>query len=150
MKIKKISPCQEVRYREFPEMLFGVSDNGIRYFDASRYLLEKGNEETHSVENFKARFKFWIETASEVYNLPVEELFVRDETTGNRLIEESLSLLFAAYLDSGFAMYLLERISEMLITGIVLSDTTLMVMARDRLSKDDLIQIIQYNEKKSI
>jgi hypothetical protein len=148
MKTEKISACQEVRYRELPEMLFGSSENGILYFDANKYLEEKGNGATHSVEDFKVQFTYWIKAASEAYTLPVEELFVRDETTGNLLMEESLSLLFAAYLDAGFAMYLLERVSEMLITGIVLSDTMLMVMTRDRLGKDDLLQIIQYNEEK--
>ncbi|KAA6302852.1 MAG: hypothetical protein EZS26_001022 [Candidatus Ordinivivax streblomastigis] len=147
MKNKKISTCGEVRYREFPEMVFGVSENGSLYFNASKYLLEKGDGKIHSIEGFKTGFNPWIKAVCEGYNLTMEELFMRDET-GNWFIEESLSLLFITYLDSGFAIYILERISEMLITGIVLSDTTLMMMTRERLSKDDLIQIIQYNEKK--
>jgi hypothetical protein len=147
MKNEKLSACLDIRYREFPEMLFGASEKGSLYFDAGKYLLKKGDENIHSVEDFKTGFNPWIKAVCEAYNLTMEELFIRDET-GSWFLEESLSLLFIAYLDSGFAVYILERISEMLITGIVLSDTTLMMMTRERLSKDDLIQIIQYNEKK--
>jgi hypothetical protein len=138
MKSKKISSCTEARYPEFPEMLFGISGNGVRYFDAGRYIREKGKTETHSMEAFKSAFGFWIRAVGEAYGLPEEDLFIMDGTDGNWLLEESLALLFAAYMDSGFAVYMLERMSEMLITGIVLSDTTLLSMARERLVRDDL------------
>jgi hypothetical protein len=138
MKHKNVSHCNEIKYREF-QLLFGTANDDRVYFDASRYISEKGNPEIHSVEDFQSQFGFWIKALSETYELPVEDLFVQDETTGNLLMEESLALLFVAYLDSGFAVYMLERLSEMLITGIVLSDTALVAMARERLTKEDLI-----------
>jgi hypothetical protein len=145
MKNKRISPCTEARYPEFPKMLFGVSGNGIMYFDAGHYIREKKKTETHSVENFKSAFGFWIRAVNEAYEQLPEDLFIKEPDTGNWLLEESLALLFAAYLDSGFAVYMLERISEMLTTGIVLSDTALLAMARERLTKEDLTERKQIN-----
>jgi hypothetical protein len=120
-------------------MLFGTDKNNTLYFDASRYIEAKGNREVHSVEDFKFKFDFWIQALSRAYHLSSNELFVMDEATGNLLMEESLSLLLVAYLDADFAVYMLERISEMLITGVVLSDTTLIRMANERITKEDLL-----------
>jgi hypothetical protein len=138
MENKKTTVCREIRYREFPEMLFGEVERGAAYFNADRYIREKGDAAIHSVEKFRAEFGFWIRAVSEAYGLNAEELFIRDKATGDMLAEESLSLLFIAYIDSGFAVYMLERMSEMLLNGMVLSDTALVSMAKERLSKEDL------------
>ena len=74
----------------------------------------------------------------DAFGLSEEDLFSGDETVDKRYVEESLSLLFAAYLDAGFAVHILDRISEMLLTGIVLSDMTLLRMSRERITKEDL------------
>jgi hypothetical protein len=139
MENKKISPCLTTQYREFPEMRFGTSETGSLYFDGKQYIREKGKGDTHNLTDFQSKFAFWIQAVSETYNLSAEDLFVTDDSTGSLLVEESLSLLFVAYLDSGFAVHMLERISEMLITGIVLSDTALVAMAKERLTQEDLI-----------
>jgi hypothetical protein len=138
MENKKTTVCREIRYREFPEMLFGEVASGAAYFNADRYIREKGDAAIHSVEKFRAEFEFWIQAVREAYKLCDEELFVKDNITGDMLAEESLSLLFIAYIDSGFAVYMLERMSEMLVNGMVLSDTALVSMAKERLTKEDL------------
>lgn len=65
-------------------------------------------------------------------------MIVQDETTGHILIDESLALLFVAYIDPDFGIYMLERISEMLWRGITLSDTHVLMLANERLTKDQL------------
>ncbi|GAB6013306.1 hypothetical protein [Viscerimonas tarda] len=135
---KGILSCREIRYREFPGMLFGLSGKGMLYFDAGRYLREKGNTQIHSIENFRSQFGFWIRAVQEAFDLREEDLLVRDEAADNWYMEESLSLLFAAYLDPGFAVHLLERMSEMLLTGMALSDTALLRIAGERITKEDL------------
>jgi hypothetical protein len=92
-----------------------------------------------NIKGFQSGFSFWIKALGEAYSLPEDEMTVRDEASGDVLMEESLALLFVAYLDAGFAVYMLERISEMLTGGIVLSDTALLSMARARLTGEDLI-----------
>jgi hypothetical protein len=139
MQKGKLSFCREIRYLEFPDMLFGSDEKKILYFDADRYITAKGDPAIHSVEDFKSKFDFWLKAISETYRLSPADLFAVDKASGNRLMEESLSLLFIAYLDPCFAAYMLERISEMLVTGIALSDTSLLRMANERGIKEDLM-----------
>lgn len=50
MKVKKV-PCRIIRYREFPELLFGESqDNSLVYFDATHFIRSKGDERKHNVQ----------------------------------------------------------------------------------------------------
>ena len=138
MKYKNVSLYKDFMYREFPRMLFLISDDGRIYFDVTEYLKTEENRENRSVIDFEEKFSWWITVLCEAYSIPREELIVTGKKDGHLLMEESLSLLFAAYLDSSFAVYMLERISEMLVTGIVLSDTALISMAKDRLTDKDL------------
>ena len=57
-------------------------------------------------------------------------------------MEESLALLFVAYVDPAFGVYMLERVAEMLVRGIVISDITLLTLIRERLTMDDILQVI--------
>jgi hypothetical protein len=139
MKSKKLSLYQQIRYGEFPYLLFEKSDDGIIYFDATACLSEKG-EPSLSVDDFKTAFAFWIHSSCGAYGISAEDVIVRDERSGRLFIEESLALVFMAYLDPGFAVYMVERISEMLLTGMALSDTALIMMARERLTVNDLMQ----------
>ena len=141
MEKNNVSFCREIRFREFPDMLFSASENGSLYFDADFYIKAKGNPQLHTTGDFKSGFDFWIKAICESYSLKPEDLFTTDEKSGSLLMEESLSLLFIAYLDPHFATYMLERMSEMLITGIVLSDSTLIRMAGDRITADDFKQL---------
>ncbi|MDR1718033.1 MAG: hypothetical protein LBS20_19525 [Prevotella sp.] len=143
MKNKKISSCNQIKYREFPELLFGLSEDGIEYFNATYYIHEKGNVNTHTVEAFETEFLRWIKPVTESYSIPSQDVIVSEADTGHLMIEESLSLLFMAYMDPDFGVYMLERISEMLIAGIALSDTTLITMARNRFTNNDLTESLQ-------
>jgi hypothetical protein len=132
MKNKKTPLCMEIKYMEFPGLLFGKQDSGAVYFNATDYIRREGDASLHTVKGFQNNFAFWIKTLGEAYSLTADEMIMQDEETGDVLMEESLSLLFVAYLDPGFAVHILERICEMLLTGIVLSDTALLNIARER------------------
>jgi hypothetical protein len=138
MKDKKVTPCREVKYGEFPELLFGIGANGMVYFNATDYIRRKGEVSPRVMSDFQSGFAFWIKALGSAYSLSPEEMFIRDEESGDILMEESLALLFVACLDPEFAVYMLERISEMLINGIVLSDTALRNMARERGTVNEL------------
>lgn len=142
MKLKMKVPYT-VRYKEFPELLFGTSVSGAVYFDATLYIKLKGESDKHSPVDFARRFSFWFESFKVAYEIPDGELIATDEATGNVLIDESLSLLFVAYIDPEFGAFMVERVSELLLDGVVLSDTRIMQMIRNRLTKDLLIKLIE-------
>lgn len=139
--MKEVSSCDEVRFLEFPELKFGKSEDGSYYFDATHFIESEGDIRKHRVRDFEIGFHFWKAAVCETYSLKPEDIFIHDKN-GNLLIEESLALLFVAYIDPPFGVYMLERISELLVRGIVVSDLTLLTMARERLTRDDLLQII--------
>lgn len=125
----------EIRYREFPELLFTIRGDGSEYFDAFLYIKNKGDPDIHSVQGFRTAFACWINAACATYSLTDEDIFII-APNGHQLIDYSLALLFVAYIDPSFGVYMMERMSDMLLRGIVLSDTCLLLMAKDRLSKD--------------
>lgn len=141
MKVRTKSPFT-VKYMEFPELLFGTSENGLTYFDATLYLSEKGDSKKHSVIDFARKFSFWFESVKAVYEIPDLELMVTDEATGHVLIDESLALLFVCYVDPGFGIYITERMSELLLDGVTLSDTRIVETIRNRLTKEELLKLI--------
>lgn len=142
MKVRTKVPFT-VKYGEFPELLFGTSEKGITYFDASIYLAEKGDGSKHSVIDFARKFAFWFEGVKAVYEIPDLELMATDEATGHILIDESLALLFVAYVDPGFGVYMTERMSELLLDGVTLSDTRIVQTIRNRLTKEELLKLIE-------
>lgn len=139
-------PCTRVRYREFPELLFGTSSKGLEYCDATRYIKDKGDAKYHNVEDFKVKFAYWIQAVCKTYDLKPDAVVIVDNR-GHYLIDESLALVLIAYIDPEFGIYMLERITEMLITGVTLSDTNLMLMAKDRLSREQLTNLLEYEKQ---
>lgn len=142
MKLKILTPYT-FKYREFPELLFGKSETGIVYFDATLYVTQKGDSQKHSPVDFIRKFAYWFDSVRVAYEIPDNEVVITDEATGHVLIDESLALLFVAYIDSGFGVYMLERVSEMLLDGVTLSDTRIMQMIRERLTKETLSNLIE-------
>lgn len=131
--------CHMIRYREFPDLLFmrKSADERFFYFDATHFIQKKGNPAIQSIQDFQLTFRYWIEAASKVYAIKKENLFVQDHTTGHMLIDECLALPFSAYIDHEFAVYMMERISEMLIHGIAVSDTWLLHNAKLRFKPEE-------------
>lgn len=137
----KIASCKNIKYGEFPDLLFGKSDDGLVYFDATHFIQQKGDARKHNIKSFEIGFIHWKNAVCDAYSIPMEDMTIKDEATGHLLIEESLALLFVAYIDPEFSVHMLERISEMLLRGITLSDTQLLMLASERLSKDQLFNL---------
>ncbi len=140
MKLKTTSPFT-IMYKEFPELLFRTSATGSIYFDATSYIKEKGDIKKHSPIDFARKFSYWFTSVKEIYEIPDGEIMATDEATGHILIDESLALLFVSYVDPVFGIYLLERVSEILLNGVALSDTYIMGVVRNRFTKDVLIKL---------
>jgi len=139
--MKKVSSCDEIRYREFPELKFGKSEDGLYYFDATHFIECEGDIRKHNVRDFDIGFHFWKRAAMEAYSLSPQDIIIQ-HANGHFLIEESLALLFVAYIDPAFGVYMLERISEMLVRGVVISDLTILTLAKERLTPEDISQVI--------
>lgn len=142
MRCKIITPFT-VKYREFPELIFGTTANGTNYFDATLYIEHKGNINIHSPVDFIRKFSFWFDSFKIAYEMSDNELIATDEMTGHVLIDESMALLFMAYIDPQFGAYMIDRVSEMLLNGTVLSDSHILHIIRDRLTKETLSNLIK-------
>lgn len=122
-----------LRYLEFPELMFASDSKNRYYFDATLYIEQKGDVSKHSPSDFARTHALWINAICKYYDDDESSIIVSDEKTEHILIDESLALLFVAYIDPAFAVHILERMSEMLLNGFVLSDSCISQMAGDRL-----------------
>lgn len=119
MKEEKI-PCRIIRYREFPDLLFGtLREDGPVYFDATRFIQAKGDARRHNVRDFRVAFHHWATALADAYGIDREKMIIRDEASGHLLIDECLALLFVVYIDPAFGVYLLERVDELLENGAI-------------------------------
>lgn len=145
MRIENIT-CTQMKYGEFPSLLFGTSAQGIDYFDATYYIQNNGDADRHTVLDFEIQFAFWIKTICKVYELDADSVILMNEQ-GHYLIDESLALIMVTYVDPDFGAYMLERITEMLINGIVISDTRLALIVRERLTDEQLTKLLEHDGK---
>ena len=81
-----------------------------------------------------------------MYGIEKEALVIRDETSGHLLIDECLALLFVVYVDPDFGVYILERVSELLIDGFSVSDSWLVMAAGNRFTIEELTKSVKSNE----
>lgn len=139
--MKEVSSCDEIRYREFPNLRFGKCEDGTVYFDATHFINTEGDLRKHNVRDFDIGFHFWKKAICDAYKIEPEDIIFQNKD-GHFLVEESLALLFVAYIDPPFGVYMLERVAEMLVRGIVISDITLLTLIRERLTMDDILQVI--------
>lgn len=147
-KMKKTSLLEQEKMVQFPQLNFYTSEDGSIYFDATYYLEAKALCETYSVEKFRSEFAAWIIPAQKVYGINPDDMFILDTQTGHALIDESLALLFIAYTDELYRVVLLERMSEMEIAGVTVSDTQLTYMLRTRYTKEGVMKIMMdYGEE---
>lgn len=134
-----------IKFGEFPELLFTVSSDYSEYFDATGFIKSKGCMESRNVDGFMRTCKPWIDAFCQTYSLTLDKITIV-APSGHILIDSSLALLFVSYIDPEFGVYTYEKMADLLISGIILSDTTLMLMAKDRLSKAELLKLLEQNE----
>lgn len=142
MKNKTCLPCSEVKYHEFPDLLFGKSNDDMIYFNPGLFIKNKGDIRKHSILEFERAYYFWLKAVSMCYSINMDDLVIKDESTGNILMEESLALLFVSYVDPTFAIHMIEKISELLMCGIALSDAFVVMHIKEKFTKEELLALI--------
>lgn len=130
-----------IKYGEFPDLLFTNSNNGDEFCDATSFIESRDCADSCSVADFMKVCKLWIDAVCKTYSLDPNKIAVI-APNGHVLIDSSLALLFVSYIDTEFCVYVYERMADLLISGIILSDTTLALMAKDRLTKEVLLNLI--------
>lgn len=139
MNVKVNHQQLQLKFGEFPELLFGKLDNGRTYFDGTHYLIAEKRNPDPTIAAFIQTFAFWIKSFSKIYSIPEEEMFVTDNVTGHQMIEECLALLLLAYSDPIFGVYIIESMTQMLIQGIACSDTYILMQAHQRFDEEELL-----------
>lgn len=127
------------RFGEFPELLFGNLDNGRTYFDMTHFLITRKRDPQIDLPGFRQAFAFWIDNIAGIYGIPPEKLFITVPGSGHIMAEESLALPFMAYTDPVFGAYMLESITQMLIDGVVCSDSYILVQTHRRFTEEELL-----------
>lgn len=135
----------KIKYGEFPDLLFTVSNDGNEYCDVTSFMEERKCTDSHSIDNFMKVCKPWINAFCKVYSLDVDKLTLV-APNNHILIDSSLALLFVSYVDTEFSVYVYEKMADLLVSGIILSDTTLILMAKDRLPREVLLNLIDKYE----
>lgn len=126
--------CQERSLPEFPEMLFGVSnDNGLMYFNASAYL--KSKRQDLKLTDFFDHYKAPVEALQEAYSFKDDEV-CRINRAGDFLIEVEFIYLFICFTDHQFMGYINERMNDLFTTGFTVSDTYLFESCKNRFTSD--------------
>lgn len=143
MKTKKVSPCNQVFYGEFPEVLFGKSEDGSYYFDVTLLLERNENVSKTAIGSFCEDMKKTIGSLSRHYSIPPDEMIVLDSDSNHILAEESLVFLFLAYVDPDFLIYMLEGFSGLLRSGFAVSDSMLLAFVKNKFTKEELNTILE-------
>lgn len=146
MKSKKINTEYFSKFPEFDNLNFGTADDGSVYFDATNYLISKGDVKKHSIKEFELLFHFWKHNICDYYEIDKDDIIIRDENTDHIFIEEAMVFPFIMYIDPFFIIYILERTNELFMNGFTISDTVLYILAKDRLNTEVLNQLL--NETK--
>jgi len=133
--------CKEHSLPEFPDMLFGVSnDNGLMYFNASAYLKSKGQD--LKLADFLNSYQPLIKALQESYSLRDDEV-CRINGDGDFVIEVDFVYLFICFIDHNFAGYINERMNDLFSTGVAVSDSFVFQSAKSRLTADVIARMLQ-------
>lgn len=121
MQTVKLFPCAENKFPDIADLKFYRTDADLYYFDATRFLKKSPFREKLSIENFREVFSYLIGTLTEASGIDEADLYIRDDL-GSEFLEESLALLFLAYVDRSFGPYMIERMEELIRFGFSIND----------------------------
>lgn len=135
--------CTEQAFSEFPNLLIGTqAESGISYFDATLYLQK---EEIHkSINDFFFQYRTPIISLCEAYDIAIDEACKINEA-GHYLIDGNLIYLFISFVEPNFLAYMCDRIHDLFVHGVTVSDTYLLQSAKIRLSKE-VLETVMENE----
>lgn len=119
------------QFVEFPAFVSGTyAKNNINYFDATGYIeyVNSTNQPQKQINilDFIKSHKHLIEEMLENYEIDSCDVFFVNKKDGHTVIVGTLAIPFLMYVDCGFAWYLIERMTEMMMNGYVLSDSALL------------------------
>lgn len=132
--------CNEQALPEFPDLLFGTSTENSTFFDATLYILKK--QPSLKICDFLKKFEFQIESLCKIYQIEDSNVCKLNKE-GHILIDGSLVYFFISFVEPDFLAYMCERINELFVTGICVSDTQIRNMAQRRLPKEILEKMIE-------
>ena len=136
--------CTEQSFPEFPNLLFGQSDFGRTYFDATIYM--SNMTEPRPIQPFFTQYRYQIKALCDTYEISDSKVCLINEE-GHFLIDGTFVFLFIAFVEPDFLAYMCDRTFELFAHGISVSDTYLVSAARSRLSSKILHEISANEEK---
>lgn len=136
--------CKEQSFPEFPNLLFGQSESGHSYFDATHYLSQM--TEPKPIQPFFNQYRYQIKSLCDTYEIGDDQICLINEE-GHFLIDGTFLFLFIAFVEPDFLAYMCDRVFELFAHGVAVSDTYLISAARSRLSSKVLTEISSYEEK---
>lgn len=126
--------CTEPLFVEFPELLFGTTDDkSVMYFDATAYLSEKHTPQDFSVEDFMKSYYYQIGQIATAFNLERDAVCVKNRD-GHFLILSEFATLFLSYVDLYFLAYSQVRTADLLENGFAVSDSYIYHQCASRFS----------------
>lgn len=138
--------CKEHSLPEFPDMLFGTSnENGLVYFNASAYLKSKGHD--LKLTDFLNAYLAPIRALQESYSCKDEEVCVLNKE-GDFLIEVDFIYLFICFTDHQFMGYINERLNDLFSTGVTVSDSYLFESCKNRFTSDVIASMTHGRDRK--
>lgn len=128
--------CTEQSFPEFPDLLFGTSnETGDQYFDATDYLEKLGVTPHYTVDDFMRNYFHPISALVTAYELDKNRVSILD-VKGHTLLHSNLVYLFISYTNPDFLAHLNDRVHELFTTGVCVSDTYLLLRAKSRLTPE--------------
>lgn len=136
--------CKEQSFPEFPNLLFGQSESGCSYFDATNYLSKM--TEPQPIQPFFSKYRYQIKALCDTYEINDDKVCLINEE-GHYLIDGAFMFLFIAFVEPDFLAWMCDRSFELFAHGVAVSDTYLATAAQTRLSSRILSAISGYEEK---
>lgn len=144
VKTKNLIHLERGRIRHFSELdFYQVKGAPEMYADATQYLQKRGLAQSHSVEEFRSKFAPWISAMQKAFEIEADELFLCNQDDGHELIDEMLSILFIAYTNEYYCAGLVERMFEMEVCGVAISDSRLLYDLSLRFTEEQLLNTIK-------
>lgn len=136
--------CQEQSFPEFPNLLFGQSEDKRSFFDATLYLSKLS--EPLPIQSFFNQYRYQIKALCDTYEISDDQVALINEE-GHYLIDGTFVFLFIAFTEPDFLAYVCDRMFELFAHGVAISDTYIVSAAKTRLSKKVLAALNDYEER---
>jgi hypothetical protein len=129
----------EHSFPEFPDLLFGITVDGTTVFDATDYLQKA--KPSASITDFFEQYKAPIFSLVKSYEIKEDEVCMLAPNK-HFIVDGNLVYLFISFIQPDFLAYMCDQMQQMFTTGFCVSDTFIYNLAKHRLSKGVLEEII--------